>query len=65
MMDAVVDRALSRGVGPADILLSLERNRACAAGFCGLCQLGPAFVCKDGPVFSWATIAPFLAVPHL
>ena len=23
----------------------------CAVGFCGHCQFGPAFVCKDGPVF--------------
>jgi NAD(P)H-flavin reductase len=65
MMDAVVDRALSRGVGPADILLSLERNMACAAGFCGLCQFGPAFICKDGPVFRYDAIAAYLAVPHL
>jgi NAD(P)H-flavin reductase len=38
---------------------------ACAAGLCGLCQFGPAFVCRDGPVFRHDRIAPFLAVSHL
>jgi NAD(P)H-flavin reductase len=38
---------------------------ACAAGFCGLCQFGPAFICKDGPVFRYDAIAAYLAVPHL
>jgi NAD(P)H-flavin reductase len=42
-----------RGV-PADrIFVSLERNMKCAVGFCGHCQFGPAFVCKDGPVFAY------------
>jgi NAD(P)H-flavin reductase len=33
------------------IYLSMERNMKCAIGFCGHCQFGPTFVCKDGPVF--------------
>jgi NAD(P)H-flavin reductase len=31
--------------------ISMERNMHCAVGLCGHCQLGPAFVCRDGPVF--------------
>jgi NAD(P)H-flavin reductase len=65
MMKGLADGGLRRGLAAADVFLSLERNMACAAGLCGLCQLGPAFVCKDGPVFSHERIAPFLAVPHL
>jgi NAD(P)H-flavin reductase len=65
MLHAVAERAGRRGVADADVLVSMERNMACAAGFCGLCQFGPAFVCKDGPVFDWASIAPFLAVVNL
>ena len=65
MLHAVAEHARHRGIAAADVLVSMERNMACAAGFCGLCQFGPAFVCRDGPVFSWAAIAPFLAVPHL
>lgn len=39
------------GVPPQRIYLSMERNMKCAIGLCGHCQFGPAFVCKDGPVF--------------
>ena len=31
----------------------------CAIGHCGHCMLGPAFVCKDGPVFRYDRIEPF------
>jgi NAD(P)H-flavin reductase len=65
MMKAVVATATDRGIATRDILLSVERNMACAAGFCGLCQFGPTFVCKDGPVFRYPTIAPYLAVAQL
>jgi len=65
MMEAVVTRAAEAGIASSDIWLSLERNMACAAGVCGLCQFGPTFVCKDGPVFRHDRIAAFLAVPHL
>jgi NAD(P)H-flavin reductase len=35
------------------IYLSMERNMKCALGFCGHCQMGPYFICKDGPVFTY------------
>jgi NAD(P)H-flavin reductase len=37
----------------------MERNMKCAIGFCGHCQFGPEFVCRDGPVFPFSRIAPF------
>ena len=59
-------RALAeRGVAPARIEVSMERNMRCAVGFCGHCQLGPAFVCRDGPVFSYDFIRPLLRVREL
>ena len=45
------------GVANQRIYLSMERNMKCALGFCGHCQLGSAFVCKDGPVFRYDRIA--------
>lgn len=39
-------------VPPEAIHLSLERNMKCGIGLCGHCQIGPFFVCKDGPVTS-------------
>ncbi len=52
MMRHVVRELESRGLAASDIHLSMERNMKCAVGFCGHCQLGPYFICKDGPVFS-------------
>ncbi len=65
MMAAVGKLAVARGVAAARVFLSLERNMACAVGHCGLCQFGPEFVCKDGPVFPYERIARYLAVPRL
>ena len=45
-----------RGVEPADIYVSMERNMKCGIGLCGHCQMGPLFVCKDGPVFRYSDI---------
>ena len=55
----------ARGVPPESIFLSMERNMKCALGQCGHCQLGPEFVCRDGPVFSHARIGPYLRVREL
>ena len=56
MMRFTVQELLRRGVEIGNIYLSMERNMKCAVGFCGHCQYGPTFVCKDGPVFSYDRI---------
>ncbi|MFO0422300.1 MAG: FAD/NAD(P)-binding protein, partial [Planctomycetia bacterium] len=53
MMLAVVQRAEAEGLAQSQMFLSMERNMICAARLCGLCQFGPEFVCRDGPVFSY------------
>jgi NAD(P)H-flavin reductase len=53
MMRFTVSELEKRGVAPDSIYVSLERNMKCAIGFCGHCQLGPTFICKDGPVFRY------------
>ncbi len=50
-----------RGVPSNDIYVSMERNMKCGIGFCGHCQFGPTFICKDGPVFSYSRIKDWLA----
>jgi NAD(P)H-flavin reductase len=50
------------GVGPESIFISMERNMPCAVGFCGHCQFGPTFICKDGPVFCLDRIRPFFGM---
>jgi NAD(P)H-flavin reductase len=53
------------GIADAAIWLSMERNMQCGAGVCGHCQLGPFLICRDGPVLSFATLAPFLRTRQL
>jgi NAD(P)H-flavin reductase len=60
MIRFVIFEALARKVKPEHIYLSMERNMACAVGLCGRCQLGPMFVCKDGPVFTFKQMEPYL-----
>lgn len=57
MMRFTVRELLRRGVPEHGIYVSMERNMKCAVGFCGHCQLGPHFVCKNGPVFRYDRIS--------
>jgi NAD(P)H-flavin reductase len=65
MMRFAVIALRDRGMAPERIWVSLERSMKCAIGLCGHCQLGPAFMCKDGPVFRWDAVEPLLKVREL
>lgn len=54
-----------RGVPAENTYISMERNMKCAVGFCGHCQFGPTFICKDGPVFRYDQIQPFFATREI
>ena len=56
MMQATATTLEQRGMATSSIWVTLERNMACGVGTCGHCQLGPFFVCRDGPVFSVAEL---------
>ena len=59
-------RPLQRmGVPDTRIFLSMERGMKCAVAFCGHCQLGPAFICKDGPVLSFDRLRPWFFTKEL
>jgi NAD(P)H-flavin reductase len=62
MMRFVIFEALARRIAPENIHVSLERNMKCGQGACGHCQMGPYFICKDGPVFQFSAIQPFFNV---
>lgn len=53
MYKFVVEELKKRGMKDEDIYLSLERRMHCGGGVCQHCAIGPYYVCKDGPVFSW------------
>jgi NAD(P)H-flavin reductase len=60
MMRFTTAELQQRGMDPSRIFVSMERNMLCGIGLCGHCQLGPFFVCRDGPVFSLDQVAPLL-----
>ncbi len=62
MIHFVIYEALARRIPKERIYVSMERNMKCGVGLCGHCQFGPAFVCKEGPVFAYAAIEPFFGV---
>ncbi|MBN2146532.1 MAG: FAD/NAD(P)-binding protein [Anaerolineales bacterium] len=62
MMRFVIYEARARRIPKEKIFISLERNMKCAAGFCGHCQYGPYFLCKEGPVFSYDKVEELLNV---
>lgn len=51
---------IQRGIPVTAIYVSLERHMECGIGLCGHCQMGPFFLCKDGPVMRYDRISPFL-----
>ena len=65
MMRFVTLALLDLGVPPDRIRLSMERSMKCGVGLCGHCQLRELFVCVDGPVLDYATLAPLLAIREL
>jgi len=60
MMRYTVDELVTRGLPPEQVYLSMERNMKCAIGFCGHCQMGPTFICKEGPVYQLPRIRPLM-----
>jgi NAD(P)H-flavin reductase len=61
MMRFTVRALARRGLADERVFLSMERNMKCAVGWCGHCQLGPHFICKDGPVIAHQRLAQLLA----
>jgi len=47
------------GFTPQQIWTTLEMKMKCGVGKCGRCNIGPLYVCKDGPVFSLEEIRNF------
>lgn len=61
MMRFCVMTLAAGGVPDDRVWISMERNMKCAVGFCGHCQFGPDFVCRDGPVFRHDRVSNLIA----
>jgi len=57
--------ALKLGIPPDSIWISMERNMQCGVGYCGHCQWGPFFLCKDGPVLRYDQASAYLNIKDL
>lgn len=65
MMRYAAEALVERGTARESVWLSMERNMKCAVGFCGHCQFGPTFVCRDGPVYRYDALEKLLTVWEL
>lgn len=65
MIKFALHELMGANVDKKNIYLSLERHMQCSTGFCGRCQLGPYFLCKDGPVFSYEQVERWLKIKEL
>jgi NAD(P)H-flavin reductase len=60
MMRLGVPILMRRGIPETAMYVSLERHMECGIGLCGHCQMGPYFLCKDGPVMRYDRVAQWL-----
>jgi NAD(P)H-flavin reductase len=65
MMRLGLQALADRGVPLDRLWLTMERNMHCAVKLCGHCQLGPYFVCADGPIFRWDEVRELVGVDEL
>ncbi len=49
------------GFTPEQMITTLEKRMKCGIGKCGRCNIGDIYVCRDGPVFSYAEIQNFVS----
>jgi NAD(P)H-flavin reductase len=56
MFRFVIRDLLAMGFRERDIVSTLERYMKCGVGKCGHCCIGVAYVCVDGPVFTYEQI---------
>jgi NAD(P)H-flavin reductase len=49
------------GFTPEQMITTLEKRMKCGIGKCGRCNIGNLYVCRDGPVFTYAQIKSFVS----
>jgi len=50
---------LEEGFSPDQIFLSMNRRMSCGMGLCGRCNIGPYYLCKDGPDMEYSLIKDY------
>jgi len=59
MLKFVTFRCVEIGFKPSQIYLSLNRKMSCGIGRCGRCNIGPYYICKDGPDICYEKVKNF------
>jgi len=59
MLKFVTFELMHQGYKPEQIYLSMNRRMSCGTGKCGKCNIGPYYLCKDGPDMNYALIMDF------
>lgn len=50
---------LEEGFSPDQVYLSMNRRMSCGMGKCGRCNIGPYYLCKDGPDIKYSLIKDY------
>jgi len=56
MIKFVIEALQDLGFKDEQIYTTVENKMKCGIGKCGRCNIGKHYVCKDGPVYSWAKL---------
>jgi NAD(P)H-flavin reductase len=56
MIKFVIQALGDLGFKDDQIYTTVENKMKCGIGICGRCNIGMHYVCKDGPVYSWAEL---------
>jgi sulfhydrogenase subunit gamma (sulfur reductase) len=56
MIKFVIQNLQALGFRDDQIYTTVENKMKCGIGKCGRCNIGLHYVCKDGPVYSWAEL---------
>lgn len=56
MIKFVIQALKDLGFEDKQIYTTVENKMKCGIGKCGRCNIGMHYVCKDGPVYSWAEL---------
>jgi sulfhydrogenase subunit gamma (sulfur reductase) len=56
MIKLVVEALEEMGYADAHIVTTLEMKMKCGVGKCGRCNIGDKYICRDGPVFTFAQL---------
>jgi len=59
MLKFVTSTLMEEGFQAGQIYLSMNRRMSCGMGLCGRCNIGPHYLCKDGPDMNYALIKDY------